>query len=184
MRLSFRYEPEDLVEVALVARRRLPFPLAYLRYAMIGGIAFILLTVIWAEIGAYRSRTIRWADGTQPFKDRVVPYLIMIVCVVGIVGIWRASTPLAQAKRTFATQKSLGGEQLLEATPDGMTMISADTVTRWQWSGFVGMIECERAFLLERDRNHFVVVPKRAFADSAQVAEFRELVQCVAPLPR
>lgn len=184
MRLSFRYEPADLVEMTHVARKRLPFPLAYARHAMVAVVVIILTMVIWTEVAAYRSRTLRWAEGAEPLKGRFIPWLVMVGCIVAILSIVKASTPFAQAKRSLATQKTLRGEKLFEATLDGVTMTSADTVTRWQWSAFSRMTECERTFLLETDQNHFVIVPKRAFSDAAQMNEFREFARALQTAPR
>jgi hypothetical protein len=58
---------------------------------------------------------------------------------------------------------------------DGFTANAQGAVSEVAWSRFVRLHESPNHFLLYRSADQYAIVPKRAFADQAQLDAFREL---------
>jgi hypothetical protein len=72
---------------------------------------------------------------------------------------------------------ALGDEQLLTYSEDGITLTSAHSSYRADWSFFREIVETDRVFLLFWAANVYVLIPKRAFPTPQVAAAFRDLAQ-------
>jgi len=64
----------------------------------------------------------------------------------------------------------------VEISEEQITATSRATAVRIEWNRFVRAKESPGAFLLYCDADQYILVPKRAFRDNADVAAFRSLV--------
>jgi len=47
----------------------------------------------------------------------------------------------------------------------------------YYWSIFQSIIETSDAFLLSHRKNHFILIPKRAFLNAEKIQEFQEMLK-------
>ena len=78
-----------------------------------------------------------------------------------------------KAKRVFRQQKSLQREFTLSWDADGVRTKSENGAFSSNWSDFLRWKESETLFLLYLSDIQFLMIPKRAFGDKAEIEDFR-----------
>jgi len=70
-----------------------------------------------------------------------------------------------QARRTFARQKSLQGDIIVEWSDAGISTKSKHGRSRFAWADFVAIVEGDDAILLRETDTLFTFIPKRVLSD-------------------
>ena len=82
-------------------------------------------------------------------------------------------------RRYFRGDRKLHGEYALTFTDEGVWLRTAEIESRLAWSLYSGVLEGRDLYVIAygHDTRMMTVVPKRAFRDAAQEAEFRRLLR-------
>jgi hypothetical protein len=82
-----------------------------------------------------------------------------------------------QAKNCYRANKNLLEDKLIASiNEEGISIDSPSYDARRLWSGYIGFMESEDAFLLFSGKGIFSVYPKRIFNSPDQINQFRELI--------
>jgi hypothetical protein len=104
---------------------------------------------------------------------------LWIVCwpVLGLIFHWIEVrlTRRRQVKRLYSDPE-FGQPCTIELDEEGVHIVSSRSDSRYSWSAFKALCETPTAFLLYTNPFNFMITPKRAFADEAQMSEFSEMV--------
>lgn len=108
--------------------------------------------------------------------DRQWPYLLLgpIVFIIIRLAIFSARKP--QGRAIFRSKIARGPSDVT-FDENGMVAVSADARSEIKWSAFQRVIESDKVFLLVYSKYGYVTIPTRVFDSSAQVDEFRTLIE-------
>lgn len=107
------------------------------------------------------------------FFAALVPWLLMMVFVILSFRRFLNRAVL----RNWEQQPHLSRPQTLELTPHGLRLDDGWCARDYRWEGLLKWRESDALFLLYPSEIAFHVVPKRAFASSAEVDGFRAMLQ-------
>ncbi|MEA2736362.1 MAG: YcxB-like protein [Humisphaera sp.] len=106
----------------------------------------------------------------------LLPLLPLVVGFGGILIVLPMT--MRSIKRTaWDAQPQLQRPQHLEATPDRLIASNPLSRTEYQWPAVISFSEGNHVFVLSMSAVGFITIPKRAFADAAEIEAFRALLQ-------
>jgi hypothetical protein len=144
---------------------------------------FILVLVICAVLIStmFVAEVISDTPGFENFTPGTI--LVTVLAPFLFVATLYASAYRA-AKQLIATSPSLAGPTRWLFTDVGITTNGPGGSSQLSWTTYLLSRETKSLFLLYPQTNYANVIPKRAFADTAEIATFRELLASNGlPLP-
>jgi len=121
-----------------------------------------------------------FANDTLPELLQVLGGLLMVVFPLTY---W-VTTPLVgylivpgRARRLFEQTKSASALFTVTWDEDAISFESAEWKQRSKWTEFLKWRESEALFLLYINVQNFRIIPKRSFADAAQIEQFATVVR-------
>ncbi|HKF57944.1 MAG TPA: YcxB family protein [Blastocatellia bacterium] len=85
------------------------------------------------------------------------------------------------ARQRWKQQPQLQARINYEITPDLVRVATKAATSEMKWASFIRLVETKNVFLLYPNKLIFHIIPKRAFADSDELASFRELATSRIP---
>jgi hypothetical protein len=154
--LRFKYSEEEYVAATRLYVTRSTDFMMRLVVSILYSIACIFLFV-WLE-----------------FASDAILLLIFVSCLPLIIGLLYL---LVMPRQRFRSDPKFRDEYFLQFSDDGIQFKTAQIDALVQWSLYSKVIENEGFYLLVYGKYMISVIPKRAFADANQEAEFRELLK-------
>jgi hypothetical protein len=163
--VSYRLTAADLVDAGHYYSKRLLTVRA-------GEIMPVIVTFVWALIGAYLAYISGWDWNRSIIQSNfglVGLPLIIGICFPYINRRWLA--PIA-ARNQLKSNKELQGEIAVSWDIERIVVETDHGQSRWPWSDFYSWQESSGSMLLWLSNQSYFCLPKRAFSDS-QISEIR-----------
>ena len=113
----------------------------------------------------------------DPIAGRMSAVLLGVGLLAVLVLALTAVLARVNARRLLGSSKELSGELLYHFHKEGYEYSSEFSSAHVVWGALHSAIECDDAFLLFPSKVHFVLLPKRGFADATALRGFRELLR-------
>ena len=177
MNLAFQYEYEDLRSPAIPPDppdANLPAARPWPRWQLYAAlVAFFAGPVMWAAVSIHATfaLSLLWMPALLP---------------IALIG-WaqyearRGRGNIAGSPGQFHQKQELLGEQLLQVDESGILMAKPHVERHVPWESVLSLLETERSLWLRLCNRTLIAIPRRAFADAAQLQQFKELVSRHVP---
>ncbi len=106
----------------------------------------------------------------------LIPALRIVTVAAALAGLGFA-LPYLLARNTMRTSTMLGAELRHVFSETGVETVTSASQSRVDWTGFHRAVEIKDFVLLYMSSRVFYIVPKRAFADGAQLENFKSLLR-------
>lgn len=111
----------------------------------------------------------------QPLLNTLLALLPWLVILI-FLGVALRRVPVLQ-RRSWEMQKHLHRPMTVDYSDESIVFAEPLSVHEYRWEFFQGAVESTNLFILYVSALAFHPIPKRAFPDEAQLAEFRDLMR-------
>jgi len=98
------------------------------------------------------------------------------ICIVAMLVLFAYCLQLGVMRRAWRALPNLRGQHETEIVAEHVIIATPASRSQLMWNGIICFAESENLFLLYPNLLSFHIIPKRAFADEAQVIAFRNML--------
>jgi hypothetical protein len=175
MRIEFTYLPQDIRELQWLVLR-LPFAS---KSKSVGWALFIICVWVLFWIASPKNRNAPIAQIVeQPpdiLRNAVLP-LIPWLLIFAAIGFFIYRRFSSFGKGQFRTRREFQLAQVVELTPEGVSVQTEISKTQWKWAAFSSVLESVNVIALQLSKVSYLVIPKRALS-AEQSIELKAMIQ-------